>query len=81
MGVVGLGLLLCFACLLTVHLAIAVGLLRRFPRWRGWVSLLPPLAPFAIYWALKENMHIRAGLWGVSLVGYLLLLSVAYMWA
>lgn len=77
---VGVGLLLCFACLLTVHLAIAVGLLGRLPRWRGLVSLLPPLAPFTVYWALKESMYIRVALWGVSLAGYLLLLCAAYMW-
>jgi hypothetical protein len=79
MGPIGLGLLLCFACLITVHLAIAVALLGRPPRWRGLLSLLPPFAPFTVYWALKERMYIRGGLWGVSLVGYLLLLGAAYM--
>jgi hypothetical protein len=78
MGAIGLGLVLCFACLLTVHLAIAVELFARAPRWRGLLTLVPPLAPLAAYWALKERMYIRGGLWGVSLVGYLLLLGAAY---
>jgi len=78
MGLVGVGLLFSFASLVTVHLAIAVALLGRRPRWRGWLSLLPPVAPFTVYWAFKEKMYVRAGLWGSSLVGYALLLTTAY---
>jgi len=64
--------------LMTLELAIAVGLLRRIPRWRGLAALLPPLAPLAIYWALKEKMYIRCALWGSSLLGYALVAFVAY---
>lgn len=75
----GLALPLCFACLMTCQTGIGIELLGRTPRWRGWVSLLPPLAPLALYWALNERMYIRAGLWGVSLIAYLILLTITYI--
>jgi hypothetical protein len=77
--VLGLALPLGFAWLMTCQTGIGIALLGRAPRWRGWVSLLPPLAPLALYWALSERMYIRAGLWGVSLVLYLATLMIAYI--
>jgi len=73
--VLGLALILCFASWLTVHLAIAVELLSRRPRWRAVICLLPPLAA---YWALRQGMHRRVALWGTSALGYLVLLYAAY---
>jgi hypothetical protein len=59
---------LAFAFLVTAHLAIAVGLVSRPPRWRALVALAaPPLAP---YWAWREHMRVRAGLWAAGLVVY-----------
>jgi hypothetical protein len=59
---------LAFAFLVTAHVAIAVGLLGRAPRWRAPVALaVPPLAP---YWAWRERMRVRAGLWAAGLVVY-----------
>jgi hypothetical protein len=78
-GLTGVGLLFCFACWVTTHLAIAVALLGRHPRFRGLLSLLPPLAPLALYWAVRERMYVLGGLWGASLVAYLLCLRAAYM--
>jgi hypothetical protein len=78
-GLTGVGLLFCFACWATAHLAIAVALLGRQPRLRGLLSLLPPLAPLALYWALRERMYVLGALWGSSLVAYLLFLRAAYM--
>lgn len=75
----GFALPLCFACLMTCQTGIGIALLGRTPRWRGWVSLLPPSAPLALYWALNERMYIRAGLWGASLLAYLVLLTIAYI--
>jgi hypothetical protein len=80
MGLVGVGLLFFFASSLTLHLAIAVALLGRHPRWRGWLGLLPPLAPLTIYWALKERMYMRCVLWGVSSGSYLTLLILSLGW-
>lgn len=77
MGLVGVGLLLFFASWVTVHLAIAVALLGRHPRWRGGLGLLPPLAPLTLYWAFKERMYIRCVLWGVSCGAYTLFLVLA----
>ena len=63
-----LSLLLSFAILVTAHVALAAGLTRRNPRWRGPVSfLLPPLAP---YWGMEAGMKKRAGVWVGALCVY-----------
>ncbi len=59
---------LAFAFLVTAHVAIAIGLASRAPRWRAPVALL--LAPLAPYWAWREHMRVRAGLWTAGLVVY-----------
>src|SRR5690606_27351986 len=72
--VVGL-VVLAFAVLLTVHVAIAFGLLGRRPRWRGLVALLVvPLAPF---WAWRERMRVRAGLWAAAALVYVVARVIA----
>lgn len=59
-----------FALLVTVHLALAAGLLVRAPRWRAAIALLvPPLAP---YWGMQERMRIRTALWLGALAVYIL---------
>ena len=59
-----------FALLLTVHVALAIGLLLRRPRWRGPLALVvPPLAP---YWGISAKMRIRSGLWIGALALYTL---------
>lgn len=68
-------LVLAFASLVTTHVAIAFGLLRRRPRWRAVVALaLPPLAP---YWAWREQMRTRAALWVGALAVYAVALLLA----
>lgn len=67
-----------FAALLTTHVAIVASLLRRSPRWRGLVALLPPVAPLAVYWALRERMYRRSALWMLGLVVYLAALFVGH---
>ena len=61
---------LAFALLVTVHVVIVFGLVRRRPWWRGPVSLA--LLPFAPYWAWRECMRVRASLWVGALVVYVL---------
>ena len=61
---------LAFAFLVTAHVAIAVGLLGRRPRWRAPVALV--FAPIAPYWAWKERMRVRAGVWTAGLVVYVI---------
>ncbi|MEZ4298024.1 MAG: hypothetical protein R3B70_23910 [Polyangiaceae bacterium] len=62
-------LLLAFATLVTVHVAIAVRLLsRKEDRWRGALSLVvPPVAPI---WALQRGWRRSAVIWVSSVVVY-----------
>lgn len=54
-------LVVAFGVLVTVHVALAFGLLRRRPRWRGLVALfVVPLAPI---WGWRERMRVRGALW------------------
>ena len=69
------GLLLAFATLVTVHVAIVLGLLSRDPRWRALAAfLVPPLAP---YWAIRDGMVIRGAVWIGSVVLYTSLLGIS----
>lgn len=69
------GLVVAFATFVTVHLAIAVGLVFRFPRWRAPVALVVP--PLAAYWALRGGMRVRGALWLGSLLLYAVFLGLA----
>jgi hypothetical protein len=61
-------LILAFALLVTMHLALAFRLVLRRPRWRGVVALvLPPLAP---YWGAEAGMARMALVWVVALCIY-----------
>ncbi|APR86564.1 Hypothetical protein A7982_11913 [Minicystis rosea] len=67
-ALVTLGLLLGFAGLVTVHVAILFGLLSRRRSGRALGALIvPPLAP---YWAFTSDMRGRAVLWIVCAVVY-----------
>jgi hypothetical protein len=69
------GVVVAFATLCTVHVAIVVSLLRQHPRWRALVAfVVPPLAP---YWALRTGMVIRGGIWIGSVILYTTLLGLA----
>ena len=60
-----------FALAATAHVAIAVGLVRQSPRWRGPVAFL--VAPLAPYWAFQSGMRGRGGVWLVAVIGYVVL--------
>lgn len=68
-AVLGL-LILAFATLATVHVALAARLtLYTRPRWRGVVALVvPPLAPL---WAFREGWRWSAFLWIAAVLIYL----------
>jgi hypothetical protein len=69
------GLLLAFAALCTVHVAIVWDLAKEHPRWRALVAFfVPPLAP---YWALRSGMVVRGGIWIGSVILYTTLLGLA----
>lgn len=62
-------LILAFAVWVTVHVALAIGLVRRSPRWRGPLALVcPPLAP---YWGMETGMKRRSGVWLLALCVYI----------
>jgi hypothetical protein len=63
-----------FALAITAHLAIAVGLTRRAPRWRGPVALV--VAPLAPYWAFQSGMRARGAAWLLAIVGYVVMRAV-----
>jgi hypothetical protein len=65
-----------FATLVTVHIALAGRLLLRArPRWRGLVALVvPPLAPI---WAFREGWLKSGALWIASVVIYVVALIAA----
>ena len=74
---VAVGLLvLAFATLLTVHVALAAGLTARTPRWHGPVAfVVPPLAPF---WGWRARLRARAVAWLVAAAAYAALLVLAF---
>ena len=61
--------ILSFAILVTVHVALAAGLGARGPWWRAPVSLV--VVPLAPYWGFRERMRARAVLWTIALTVYL----------
>ena len=74
-GILVGGLVLAFATLVTVHVAIVLALAWQIPRWRALAALfVPPLAP---YWALRSGMVVRGGIWIGSVVLYTLLLRIS----
>lgn len=68
-------LFVAFALVITMHIAITLGLAQRKPRWRALVALVVP--PFAPYWAWREHMRRRVGLWIGAVLAYLVLLALA----
>ena len=61
-------LLAAFAVLVTAHVTIAAGLVRRRPRWHALLAFV--VAPLAPYFALRERMRVRAIAWLGALVVY-----------
>jgi hypothetical protein len=53
-----------FATLVTVHVTLALGLVRRSPRWRGAVALV--VLPLAPWWGWRAGMRARAAIWLVA---------------
>ncbi len=73
---VGFGLLvLAFAALITVHVALAYRVGRLGSRWRGLLALLvPPTAPV---WGFLLGLRVLPSLWTACAVGYLIALARA----
>ena len=74
-GLLFCGLLVAFATLVTVHVAIVFGLAQKQPRWRAVAAFfVPPLAP---YWAFRDGMAVRAAIWIGSIILYAAALALA----
>ncbi len=63
-----------FALLVVLTAACVFGLAKRTPRWRALFAVLPP---FAVYFAYREGLRVRAVLLAVVTVVYLALRVVA----
>lgn len=63
-----LTLSLALAAWLTDHIALAVGLMRRAPRWRGFVALV--VAPLAPLFGFLAKLRVRSALWLVLAIVY-----------
>jgi hypothetical protein len=64
-----------FAIVVTAHVAIAFGLVRRTPRWRAPLAFaVVPLAP---YFAWREQMRVRAVVWIAGALLYVIGLILA----
>jgi hypothetical protein len=61
-------LLVAFAALVTAHVTIAAGLMRRRPRWHAPLAFV--VAPLAPYYAVREHMRLRAFAWIGAFVVY-----------
>ncbi len=64
-----------FAILCTAHLALALGLSLKKPRYKGLLALV--LAPLAPYWGLAAKMRVRAFVWVIAFCIYVLALLLA----
>jgi hypothetical protein len=61
-------MVLAFATFVTSHLTLVIGLSRRPSRWRSVVALV--VLPLAPVWGFTSGMAIRASLWVVSAIAY-----------
>jgi hypothetical protein len=64
-----------FAVLLTAHITLSVGLLRRAPRWHALVAFF--VAPLAPWWGWRAHMRFRGAVWIAAATVYALALTVS----
>jgi hypothetical protein len=69
-------LVLSFAFVLTIHVSIAIGLLARTPRWRGFVALFVPV--IGLIWAWRSSMRARVWMWIIGVVVYCVALLLSF---
>lgn len=62
-------LIVAFAWIVTMHVAIAFGLALRSPRWRALVAFV--LVIPGLVWAWRERMRARVCLWIAGAIVYL----------
>ena len=69
-------LVISLALFITAHVTITYGLAFRQPRWRALVAFF--VAPLAPFWAWRERMRVRAGIWAAALVLYVVATLIAH---
>jgi hypothetical protein len=78
---VSVALLVSFGLWVTLHCALAYGLIRRTgKRWQLLWLLLPPAMWLAPYWGFQHRLPGLATLWIVSFSAYLGLLLAGFGW-
>lgn len=60
----------------TFHVALAVGLIRRHPRWRGLLAFF--VAPLAPVFGFGAGLRVRSVAWLVLAIAYVVLRARAY---
>lgn len=79
--VVSIALLVAFGLWVTLHCALAYGLVRRSDlRWQLLWLLLPPTAWLAPYWGFRYRLRWSALLWLVTFAAYVGLLVTGLRW-
>ena len=68
-------LVISLAVFITAHVTITFGLAFRHPRSRALLAFF--VAPLAPFWAWRERMRVRAGIWTAALVVYVVAMIVA----
>jgi hypothetical protein len=68
-------LVIAFATLVTVHIALALAIARRGRRSRALAALV--VAPLAPYFGWREGLRARGALWMVAAVSYMAALWLA----
>jgi len=79
--IASVALILCSALWVTLHGALAYGLIRRSPLGaRLFWLLVPPLAWLAPYWGYRHHLRWLSSAWVLCGTAYLVLLVVATRW-
>ena len=68
-------LVVAFATVATVHVALAIGLAHRGPLWRALLALV--IAPLAPWWGWQARMRIRGALWVAAVAVYGVALDIS----
>lgn len=79
--VVSVALLVCFGLWITLHCALAYGLVRHTDkRWQLLWLLFPPAVWLGPYWGFKSRLRLLSVSWVVCLALYLGLLVAGLRW-
>jgi hypothetical protein len=69
-------MVLAFAILVSAHVLLAIGLVRRRPRWHGVAALV--VVPLAPWWGWRARMRVRCAVWIVAASAYATSLAMSF---